>query len=79
MIEEGDHEAALEKCQAIEDAIEEILMFNTHSRDDMIDFLDSVGDKVADMRTWITDNEHVTQNQINALENMHDGVVAWQK
>jgi len=46
-------------------------------QDRAFDFGASVEEKVYDIAEWIEENEHVTDAQLNALENMHGGVARW--
>lgn len=43
------------------------------------DFVLSVEDKVISIRNWIDVNEHVTEKQATAIENIHQGVLRWFK
>ena len=65
-----DWEDALELCEEIEELLDEL-------PDRAEEFATSVGEKVADMREWIEDNEHVTPKQLDALENMKAGCENW--
>ena len=66
----GDHEAALEYCNELLELLEEL-------PDAAADFVDGVSERVTSMLEWIEDNEHVTENQIVALENMRRGADKW--
>jgi hypothetical protein len=68
--EKPQWKAALERCCEITRMVEEL-------QDRAFDFGASVEEKVYDIAEWIEENEHVTDAQLNALENMHGGVARW--
>lgn len=41
------------------------------------DFRESVKEKVESIADWIADREHVTDEQVKALQNMKHGCEAW--
>lgn len=41
------------------------------------DFASSVSEKVESIQEWIEENDHVTEAQMDALENMKSGVERW--
>jgi len=65
-------EEALELGQEILDALEDL-------PDAAEDFASSVQEKVEGIMAWINENQHVTENQSAALENMMAGVEKWQR
>jgi spore coat protein CotH len=61
---------AVDICEEIQELIEDL-------PERASDYATSIGEKVADMRTWIEENENVTQRQVDALRNMKDGCENW--
>ena len=59
-VSELEWDEALELCEEIDELLGEM-----PGRAE--NFATSVGEKIEDMRKWIEENEHVTQNQIDAL------------
>jgi len=47
--------------------------------DSAVEFIDSVEKKTISIRDWVEKNNHATENQIIALENMLEGVERWLK
>lgn len=41
------------------------------------DFADSVRDRLLSIQVWIEGNEHVTDDQWSAIENMAAGIARW--
>ncbi len=41
------------------------------------EFATSIEEKTQSIRAWISEHEHTTDNQINALDNMHRGAEKW--
>ncbi len=62
---------AIERCDNILKLIEEDLPERAE------DFGESVAEKVRDIRAWIEENDHATENQRKALENMEQAVLRW--
>jgi len=64
-----------------EDALEiadEILdMIDNDLPEEAEEFAESVEEKVRDIRNWIEDHRHVTERQVEALENMKRGCEKW--
>jgi hypothetical protein len=67
---ELEWDEALELCDEIEEMLQDL-------PDRAAAFAQSVGEKIEDMGRWIEENEHVTQNQIDALQNMKSGCEKW--
>lgn len=67
---ELEWEEALDLCKEIEELLQDL-------PDRADDFSRSVGEKIEDMGRWIEENEYVTQNQIDALQNMKSGCEKW--
>lgn len=63
---------ALELGQEILDALE-------YLPEAAEDFASSVRDKVEGIMAWIEEKQHVTENQVSALNNMMAGVEKWQR
>lgn len=63
-------ETALETC-------DEILSDCDDIPENGKDFAESVREKVENIKEWIVNNGAVTDNQLNALENMKYGVERW--
>jgi hypothetical protein len=72
MCETCDWEGALELAEEIQDEAEEL-------PERAEDFASSVTETATDMATWIEENEHVTEAQETALENMRAGITKWQR
>lgn len=43
------------------------------------DFRESVEEKIADVRDWIIERNHVTEAQISMIENTRDACLRWIK
>lgn len=41
------------------------------------EFAQSVTERTTSIRAWVTEHEHATEKQINALDNMHRGSEKW--
>jgi hypothetical protein len=63
-------ESAIEDCDSILSQCDEI-----PERGE--EFADSIREKVGSIRDWIEENKTVTPAQLQALENMADGVGRW--
>jgi hypothetical protein len=63
-------EEAVELCTEIISALEDL-------PEAAEEFAESVEEKVISIREWIESNQHVTENQLIALQNMKDGVQKW--
>ena len=63
-------------AQALTD-IDEILETLPDLPERAFDFASSVHDTLENMRDWIVENEHVTDPQVAAIENIDAGVQKW--
>lgn len=70
MCAECQWEIALETADEITDMIEDL-------PDEANAFAASIEDLTSNIRAWITEHEHVTDKQVNSLENMHRGAEKW--
>ncbi len=62
----------LDQCQEILDLLDDL-----PERAD--DFVQSAGEKVRDIAKWIEKEEHVTEGQCRALDNIQAGAERWQR
>lgn len=62
----------LDQCQAILDLLDDL-----PERAD--DFVQSAGEKVRDIAKWVETNQHVTEKQAAALDNIEAGAERWQR
>lgn len=62
--------------QAIKD-IDEILETLPDLPERAFDFASGVSDTLESIRAWILENEHVTEPQADAIENIDAGVQKW--
>lgn len=69
---ESDWEAAIELC-------EEILAELADLPDRAADFSEGVEERVTSIQEWIEDNQHVTSNMEEALQNIMSGVLKWKR
>jgi hypothetical protein len=65
-----DWEDALELCESILSDLEEL---PNHA----FRFYEGIKGKVLSIQDWVEENEHITDKQAQALENMHEGVRKW--
>lgn len=70
-----DWEDAIEQCQEIIRLIDEDV--SERALDKASDFFEGVREKVADIEETITEHQHVTARQQQALDNMESGVRRW--
>lgn len=61
---------AIEQCENILELLDDL-------PERAEDFADSVREKVESIKGWIEENDHVTDGQINALDNMEGAVLRW--
>lgn len=61
---------ALDICKEISNMVEQL-------PEQAEDFGQSVESKMLSIRDWIEKNDHATDKQVNALENMHAGLKKW--
>lgn len=52
-------------------------VFGPEIPDEGIEFIESVRERAEDMSKWIETNKRASQKQIDALENMLEGVRRW--
>jgi hypothetical protein len=43
------------------------------------DFAASVTEKLEDIQQWVEDNEHITEAQAEAVDNMAEGIGKWRR
>lgn len=71
MCKECAWESALERISEAEEVLAEI------EAEAATEFVDSVGEKLDDMREWIAENTHVTAAQEEAIRNIAAGAKKW--
>lgn len=59
------------------DTADEILELLEELPDEAASFGISIEEKVSQIRAWVSEHEHATDKQVNALDNMHRGVLKW--
>ena len=59
-------------CMSLEDRANDL-------PDRAADFADGVVVKLTSMRRWATDNEHVTDRMLVAIENIESGISRWER
>lgn len=67
----------LENVRTAESIAKEILDKIPELPERAEEFAISVEQKTTSIMTWIHDNEHATEKQINSLQNMNAGVDRW--
>lgn len=70
MCDHCDYESWLDE---IHDAVEEAETLPERAED----FAASVVEKLEDIAAWVEDNEHITEAQQTAVENMRAGIEKW--
>lgn len=63
-------EEFVEECDRVLDRIDDL-------PERAEDFADGVREKIEGMRSWSTENEHVTEAMSDAVENIDGGVGRW--
>ena len=71
MCDECARSEALERIEEGKQMLEQI------EADEAADFVESVGEKLDSIGDWITEKEHVTPGQEEAIENMIEGIGKW--
>lgn len=68
--DDTEWQARLDQCQELLDMLDDL-------PDRAADFAESVREKTQSIAEWIEENEHVTQAQCEALNNMESGAERW--
>ncbi len=68
---------ALEQIAAARETLSEVR--DTNSSDAASDFCDSIEERLAGIEEWVTENEHVTERQVEAIGNMAEAAEKWVK
>jgi len=69
-------------CQA-RDLVKQVIdccnstVFGPEIPDEGIEFIESVRERAESISTWINENRRASQKQVDALENMLEGVERW--
>jgi len=68
-------ESSLEQIGQAKESLDDLR--SSRSSDRVLDYADSVEERIDDFAAWIEENEHVTARQEEALQNIIAGIERW--